>query len=317
MKQPLALLNGQWIPASQLAVSPADAGFVLGATVAEQLRTFGGNLFRLGEHLARLEHSLGVVGVDPGMSRHEMAEAATELVRHNQALLAPGDDLGLSVFVTPGVYPAYAEAASAGPTVALHTYPLPFRLWAEKYEAGQPLVTTPYRQVPADCWPAELKCRSRMHYYLADRHAAAVEPGARALLLDRDGRVVETSTANVLVYRTGEGLLSPPAATILPGISLATVDELARNLNLPLGERDLLPEDLAAADEVLLSSTPFCLLPVTRFDGRAIAGGRPGPIFRKLLRAWSDRVGIDPAEQARRFAARQPVEGEWETGNDE
>jgi branched-chain amino acid aminotransferase len=304
MTEPLALVNGRRTRASQLAISPVDAGFVLGVTVAEQLRTFGGKIFRLDSHLARLEHSLDVVGFDPGMTRRQLAEAATELVAHNHELLAPGDDLGLSVFVTPGIYPAYAEAAPAGPTVVLHTYPLPFRLWADKYEAGQPLVTTPYRQVPADCWPAELKCRSRMHYYLADRYAAAVEPGARALLLDHEGRVAEASTANVLIIRAGEGLISPPAARILPGISLAVVGELAEGLGLALLERDLVPADLAAADEVLLSSTPFCMLPVTRFNGRAIGEGRPGPVFRKLLEAWTERMGVDPAGQARQFARR-------------
>jgi len=304
MTEPLAFLNGRWVSASQLAVSAVDAGFVLGATVAEQLRTFGGELFRLDEHLARLEHSLQIVGIDPGMTRRELAQTAAELVGRNHALLAPGDDLGLSIFVTPGIYPAYAEAGSGGPTVALHTYPLPFRLWAEKYEAGQSLVTTPYCQVPPECWPAVLKCRSRMHYYLADRHAAGVEPGARALLLDRDGRVIEASTANVLIHRADEGLLSPPPARILPGISLAVVGELARDLAIPMAERELTPDDLAAADEVLLSSTPFCLLPVTRFNGRKIGGGRPGPVFTKLLRAWAERVGVEPAEQARRFAGR-------------
>jgi len=304
MTEPLAFLNGRWIPASQLAVSAVDAGFVLGATVAEQLRTFGGKLFRLDEHLARLEHSLEVVGIEPGMTLREIARAAAELVRRNHSLLAPGDDLGLTIFVTPGIYPAYAETGAGGPTVAMHTYRLPFRLWAEKYETGQSLVTTPLRQVPSECWPAELKCRSRMHYYLADRHAARVEPGARALLLDRDGRVIEASTANVLICRADEGLLSPPAARILPGISLAVVGELARDLAIPKAERELTPDDLAAADEALLSSTPFCLLPVTRFDGREIGGGRPGPVFAKLLRAWAERVGLDPAEQARRFAGR-------------
>ncbi|MFM8703581.1 MAG: hypothetical protein ACKOHG_06875, partial [Planctomycetia bacterium] len=51
--------------------------------------------------------------------------------------------------------------------------------------------------------------------------------------------------------------------------------------------------------EILLSSTPNCLLPATRFDGRGIGTGLPGPGFRRLLAAWSDRVGLDIAAQAR------------------
>ena len=62
MEEPQAYLNGRFIPASRLAISPTDAGFVLGATVAEQLRAFAGKLFRLDDHLARLEQSLEIVG---------------------------------------------------------------------------------------------------------------------------------------------------------------------------------------------------------------------------------------------------------------
>lgn len=305
MDEPLAFLNGRYLPAGQLAIAPTDAGFVLGATVAEQLRTFGGRLFRLSEHLDRLEQSLGILGVDCGLKRSELAEVAQRLVAHNHAQLAPGDDLGLSIFVTPGTYAAYAEGAIEGPSLGLHTYRLPFRLWAEKYETGQALATTSIQQVPPECWPAKLKCRSRMHYFLADRQAAAQYPAARALLLSAEGHVTETSTANVLAFYRGEGLLSPPPETILPGISLAVVAELAAGLGIPLVYRHFGLDELAAADEVLLASTPFCLLPVSRLNGRPIGSGRPGEVFRQLLAAWSRLVGVDIAAQARQFAARR------------
>ena len=137
MKEPLAYLDGKWIPASQAAISPTDAGFVQGSTVAEQLRTFGGRLFRLADHLARLRRSLSIIGVDAGISDEELARVAQELVRQNHQLLEDGDDLGLSIFVTPGEYASYrAEAAPSRPLLCLHTYPLPFRLWAEKYRLG-------------------------------------------------------------------------------------------------------------------------------------------------------------------------------------
>ncbi len=138
MQEPLAYLNGRWMPASQAAISPTDAGFVQGSTVAEQLRTFGGEIFRLADHLDRLWHSLSIIGVDAGIGREELARVAVELVDHNHRLLEDGDDLGLSIFVTPGEYPSYlAESAASRPLICLHTYPLPFRLWAEKYRAGQ------------------------------------------------------------------------------------------------------------------------------------------------------------------------------------
>ena len=304
MEEPLAYINGQFIPASSASLSPTDGGFVLGATIAEQLRTFAGKLFRLEDHLDRLLQSLKVVGVEPGIGREKLSQVAEELVARNHRLLAPGDDLGLSIFVTPGTYPAYSDEITAQPTLCLHTYRLPFRLWASKYGSGQALVTTDVQQVPPDCWPPGLKCRSRMHYYLADRRAATIEPGARALLLDSQGKVTETSTANLMIHTAEEGLLSPPSRKVLAGISMAQTVALAERLGVSTTERELTPNDVSSAGEVLLTSTPLCLLPVTRFNGRPIGEGLPGKLFRQLLEAWNDLVGIDVARQAELFSRR-------------
>lgn len=304
MGEPLACYNGRLVPAAQLTVPVFDAGFVLGATVSEQLRTFGGRLYRLDEHLDRLWRSLESVEVSPGIGQRELADLAIELTRRNHALLAEGDDLGLAMFVTPGAYAPLAGDAPPEPMVGLHTYPLPFCLWAEKYRTGEHLITSDVRQVPADCWPAHVKCRSRMHYFLADQRARRADPPARALLLDEAGRVVETSTANVLAFYCREGLVSPPRSSILPGISLHAVAELAAGMGIGFHERPLAPTDLHQADEVLLTSTPFAILAVTRIDGRTIGTGRPGPVFHRLLKAWDEAVGVDIAAQAARLARR-------------
>ena len=315
MDEPRAYLNGRFIPASEAAISVTDAGFVLGATVAEQVRTFSGKLFRLDDHLARLFESLRTVGVEtvgveiagvePEPDARELAKLAEELVSSNHPLLDEGDDLGLSIVVTPGPYPTFAPAgASTRPTVCLHTYPLPFRLWAAKYGSGQALVTSDVEQVSDKCWPPGLKCRSRMHYYLAERRAARIDSDARALLLDHEGLVAEASTCNILVYRSGEGLLSPPMESILRGISLKVTIELAGRLGIRFSERPLKPSDVATADEVLLSGTSPSLLPATRLDGRPIGDGKPGQLFKQLLAAWSDLAGVDIVAQAKRFSGR-------------
>ena len=304
MTQPLAYFNGRVLPLSEVAVPVYDAGFLQGTTVAEQLRTFGGRLFQLNEHLDRLWRSLEIVGVQPAISQEELLAAAEQIARHNHSLLAEADDLGMSIFVTPGPYPTMAPEGEHGPMVCIHTYPLPFRLWADKYEHGESLWTTSVEQVSTRSWPAQLKCRSRMHYYLADRVARAREPGARALMHDAEGFVTESTTANVLLYGEGRGLLTPPKAKVLPGISLAVVVHLANQLGIPLIEQDISPEMLAAADEVMLTSTSPCVLPVVRFNGGKIGSGAPGPVQGRLLAAWSDLVGLDIAAQSRRFAAR-------------
>ena len=303
--QPLAWLNGRWIPLAQAAVSVFDAGFVQGVTVAEQLRTFGGQLFRLPQHLDRLARSLAIVGVDAGLSAKELAEIAEKLALHNWRLLDPADDLNLTIFVTPGPYGSYAAVAGrAGPTVCLHSQPLPFGNWDDKYRTGQSLVVSSVRHVPETCWPAELKCRSRMHFFLADKEARERDPSARALLLDERGLVTEASTANLLAYEARSGLIPPPAERILPGVTVAVVQELAGRLGIPFVRRDLTVSDVEKADEVLLCSTSPCVWPVTRLNGQPIGSGQPGPVFSRLLAAWNEMVGLDIAGQARRFAAR-------------
>jgi hypothetical protein len=239
----------------------------------------------------------------------EIGVNACELVYVNHRNLDPADDLGLTIFITPGPYGQFADdAPRTGPTVGMHAQPLAFPHWAKKYDLGESLVVTDIRQVPGDCWPATLKCRSRMHYYLADQEAHQREPGARALLLDHEGFITEASTANLLIYRRSEGIVSPPKEKILHGVSMSVLEELAAELDIPFSNRDLTVEEVATADEVLLCSTSPCVWPVTRLNGRPIAAGQPGPIVRKLLQAWSKRVGIDIVEQARHFASVKRVE---------
>jgi branched-subunit amino acid aminotransferase/4-amino-4-deoxychorismate lyase len=81
--------------------------------------------------------------------------------------------------------------------------------------------------------------------------------------------------------------------------------ELAARLGLPVREADLEPYDVRQADEVWSTSTTVCMIPVTRFNFRPVGDGRPGPIYRRLLAAWSEEVGVDIAGQAREYAVRR------------
>lgn len=305
MSSQVAYLNGRWILAEEAAIPFTDAGFVQGVTVAEQLRTFGGKLFRLHEHLTRLKRSLEIVGVD--VDRQEIGDIATRLAGENHSLIDSNDDLAVVVFVTPGVYPAFRRSGYAnqsGPTIGVHSYPIPFHAWADKYEQGDRLVVTKFRQTPTDCWPAELKCRSRMHYFLADREARKIDPQARALMTDHDGCATEATTANLFLYSEREGLISPPRARILLGVSALTLSELAAKLGIKISERFVTAENVEQADEVLLCSTSPCVWSVTHVNSAPIGSGKPGPMAKLLLRAWSEHVGLDIAAQAKRFRDR-------------
>jgi branched-subunit amino acid aminotransferase/4-amino-4-deoxychorismate lyase len=308
MTEPLVYFRGRMVPASEAHLPLSDAGFVLGATVTELTRTFERRLFRLGEHLERLFRSLQRVRIDPGLSPQELAAISQELVAHNAALLPDGDELGLVHVVTPGAYPTYAglggETPSAGPTVCIHTFPLPFELWATRMEQGVRLVTPATRQVPPECADPAMKQRSRMHYYLADLEARDVDPSASALLLDLDGNVTETNGANFMMV-SDRTLITPTLRNTLPGISRRTVMELAAELGIPCLERDFGREEAAGADEAFLTSTPYCIMPVSHLDGVPLGSGVPGPVTNRIQSAWSRLVGIDLVEQIIRGAARR------------
>jgi branched-chain amino acid aminotransferase len=303
----MAWCDGADVPQHRLAIPPGDAGFVLGASVTEQLRTFHGRLFLPDDHGARLRRSLDAVGTDPGFAVPEILAAAQRIATHNHAAVARGGgadgDLGVVIFVTPGDLAAQHGGRPGRPRSVVHSFPLAFPLWADAYEAGVALRMVSVRQVPDACWPMHVKVRSRLHYHLADREAHAAEPGSRAVLSHLDGRISETSTANIAIVVAGS-VVTPPSADALGGVSLAHTRRLAARLGIAWHERSLSTADLAAADEILLTSTPNCILPATRYDGRPVGTGGPGPVYRRLLDAWSADVGLDIVAQARHHAGR-------------
>lgn len=295
----LAWLDGRLLPRSELSLPVGDAGFVLGATVTEQLRTFRGAPFLPDEHGRRFAESCRIVGIDLPWPVADLLAAAAGVAAANHRLGPPESDLGVVIFATPGDLPAQHEGRAGPPRVAIHTFPLAFGLWASAYDRGVALRTVNVTQVPESCWPLAAKVRSRLHYHLADRAAHAAEAGARAVLMHGDGRISETSTANVAIVARGT-VATPPPTDALGGVSLGCARRLAASLGMPWEERSLTADDLARADEILLTSTPSCIMPVARFDGRAVGDGQPGPVFRAILDAWSGLVGLDIADQARR-----------------
>lgn len=296
MTEEIAYNNGQFVPAEQLVVDPQDTGFVLGVTVAEQLRTFRGELGDVDLHFERLRSSLKTIGV-ADLQISDLTEATRKVAAHNHALLETGHDLGVTVFVTPGLYPTYYPDRQPEPTIGIHTYPLPFSLWADKYKSGQACEIVSVPQVGERCWPRDLKCRSRMHYFLADREAQKKNEAARAILLDAQRNVNEASTANVLAYFKSEGIVSPPLASILPGVTLRRTEQIANSIGLAFEYRTLTCEELRNADEIILTSTPFCVLPVSLLGDRMLDRR---DCYNRLLEAWNEEVGLDLQAQAKR-----------------
>ncbi len=308
MPEPVVYLSGRTVPASQAHLAIYDAGIVLGATVTEMARTFRHQLFRLEDHLARIGRALRYVRFDIGMPIEQLGQICRDVAAQNAKLIGTDDELGLIIFVTAGEYPTYAGGAAGSvrttPTVCVHTFPMPFELWAAKMERGLHLVTPSIRHVPPQCYDPKMKYRSRMHYYLADQEARLADPDASALLLDLDGNVTETSGANFLIVEEG-AIVSPTLRNTLPGISRATVKDLAAKLGIDFVERDLQVFNVINASEAFTASTPYCLMPVTKINGLPIGDGKPGPVLKRLLSAWSDLVGLDISQQIAEGAKRR------------
>jgi branched-chain amino acid aminotransferase len=294
--EPVAFLNGQLVPFSQAKLPLYDAGLVQGACVTDFVRTFRLQLYRLRDHLERFSSSCRLAEIPLMCSLDALAKIAVELVARNSLLLEPGQELALILIATPGAVPFYSGdlLATLEPTLAMHTAPLDTRRMASFFESGVHLVTPKVRAVPKTCIDPRIKHRSRLHWRLAQNEVNRSDPGALALLLDEQGLVTETAAANFLLVHD-DTVTSPPLDSVLNGISLEVVRQLCRDLGVAFLERPLTLLDCAEAQEAFLTNTSFCLAGVRRINGTDLAW--PGPLFERILSAWSEKVGVDIRDQ--------------------
>ena len=300
-REPIVYIRGKFVPASKASVAIYDLGIVLGATVTEMTRTFNKQPFRLDEHIDRLYRSMKYCRIEPSFGKRKMRELTMKVIEHNAARISQGEELGIVHFVTAGENFTYAGLAGGPtklvPTVCVHSFPLHVSRWGKAMTKGMRVVTPSTRHVPPVCVDSKMKNRSRLHWYIADGETHQVDPNATSLLLDLDGNITECSGANFLLVKDGE-VLSPTLKNILPGISRQMVIELCAEMGIPFIERDLQVYDVVNADEALLTTTPYCIAPVTHINNIQIARGKMGPITRRLFDAWSEKVGLDIIKQA-------------------
>lgn len=290
--------NGEIRLFRDASLSLHDTGLVHGDCVTEMLRTFRHQPFRVGEHLKRFRHSVDAALLGCSYSDRKLAAALDEVVAKNSSLIDREADLGVILFATGGANVTYTGKRPdlVTETVCIHTFPLHFELWRESLRSGQHLVVAPTQSIPPECLDPTIKTRSRIHWRIADRMVKRDHPGATAVLADAEGNLTETSSANLFVFKDGE-VLTPPSDRVLNGISRQVVIELATAAGYAVKE-DLIPIELALeADEIWTSSTPYCMLPVTRFNKTMISGGEPGPVFQQILNAWSELVRVDIRDQ--------------------
>ena len=268
----MVFLNGRFLPLEQATVPVLDRGFIFGDGVYELIPVYSRAPFRMDEHLARLERSLAAVRIANPYSRDKWRSVLLELVAQQ-----PWDDQGVYLQVTRGVAKRdHAFPAGVEPTVFAMSNPL-VNPPAELVEKGAAAVSAPDNR-----W---LRCDIKSISLIGNvlLRQASADAGAAETILFRDGILTEASASNVFVAKNGL-LLSPPKShLILPGITYDVVVEIAQQLGIALEFRDVREAEVRAADEVWVTSSSKEILAIVELDGKPVADGRPGPLFR---RAW-------------------------------
>jgi len=304
MSERLVYFNGAFIPEREARISIFDCALMYGDMVFEMTRSFKQKPYRLRQHLERLYASLDYVQVNCGLTVDQMEAATHETIERNLPALE-GYDFQIMHDVTRGGLGLYDTIVKEGtaPIVSINVFPLVRHVGgaAEKYEKGAHFVITPQQSVPSRYIDPKAKNRSRIYYKIAELQAGQMEEGAMALLTDERGFITEGTGNNFFMVRDGE-IFTPRPHNILRGVSRGACMELAEKLGIPVRETDIEPYDVRAADEAWCTGTSFCMLPITHFNFRPLGDGIPGAIYRKLLSAWSEEVGVDIAGQAREYA---------------
>ena len=286
----IVYLNGEFVQESQAVISVRDRGFVYGDAVFDTTRTFGGRIFKLSEHLDRFFNSLRYLRMQPPLTKQQFADITMQVLEANLPLLEEGGDYWVTQRVTRG-------APGGSPTVIVECVPLPFAQRAAYYRDGMPVIVPSVRRTPPDAMSPRAKMHNYINLVLATQEVEAQNPDAWPILLDMNGNLCEGPGANIFLVKDGE-VLTPREQYVLAGISRETAIDLAHELGVPLREADLDLYDAYTADEAFITSTSFCIVPVSSFNGNAIgSGGVPGPITDRLTKAYSGLVGVDIAAQ--------------------
>jgi branched-chain amino acid aminotransferase len=238
--------------------------------------------------------------LDPEMAPEEMKRTTLEVVERNLPLYGADEDLWIVHNLSRGAYPPSGDQSTRRkPTIIINTAPMNLDYWAEFYVRGCHAVTPPSRMMPAQSLDPKIKCRSRMSYTLAELEVKLVDPRAQGILLDLDGYLTENKGGNFFVVQGGV-LKTPPTWQCLAGITRETTLEIAADQGIPVEICPLQPYDVYAAEEAFFTSTPYCLMPATRFNGLPVGDGKVGPITKQLLQGWSELAGFDLVDRALR-----------------
>ena len=273
----LVFLSGKFLPLEEARVPVLDRGFIFGDGVYELVPVYSRVPFRLDEHLARLERSLGETRIRNPYSRAQWREIIYRLIDAQ-----PFDDQGVYFQVTRGVAKRdHAFPKGVEPTVFMMANPLvtPPRELVEKGAAAVSAHDNRWLR-------CDIKSISLIGNCLLRQVSA--EAGAAETILFRDGKLTEASASNVFAVKRGVILTPPKSSLILPGITYDVITELAQANALPLEARDVQEAEVRGADEIWVTSSSKEVLAVITLDGREVGDGRPGPLFARMYQLYQE-----------------------------
>lgn len=269
-------ISGKLYDKEDAKISVYDHGLLYGDGVFEGLRSYGGKVFRLEQHLARLWDSAKAIWLEIPMTREAMAAAINDTLKVNNI-----KDGYIRLVITRGAGSLGLDPnRTSNPQViiiadSISLYP------EELYRKGLEIVTaSTMRNHPAALSP-RIKSLNYLNNILAKiegLQAGCIE----ALMLNHKGEVAECTGDNVFLLKHGIVLTPPNEAGILEGITREAVIELARGIGLEVREAALTRHDVYVADEMFLTGTAAEVIPVVKVDNRVIGNGVPGPITKDL-----------------------------------
>jgi branched-chain amino acid aminotransferase len=282
-------INGALVPTAQATVPFLTAGFHYGIGVFEGIRAYdtprGTAVFRLDDHLRRLEASCHILGFRSlPYSRDELARATCDTVLANGFA---------ECYIRPLVW-----LADGGWNLTLDTGRphVGIAVWQESVYLGQDAPTAGMRAMVSSFprhHPGSMMTKAKISGNYVNSVLAKTEAQRNgfdeAILLDHEGYVTECSGANVFLVR-GQRLITPPADAILEGITRSTVFTLARDLGLEIYETRVSRDQLYAADEVFACGTAAEVVGIADIDSRRIGDGRTGPVTARLRSAYQDAI---------------------------
>ena len=277
-------IDGKFYPEEEAKISVFDHGLLYGDGVFEGIRAYEGRIFKLEEHLARLEDSAKAILLKLPLSRKEIEKAVLETCQKNK--MKSGY---LRLVVTRGKgYLGLSPDRCKNPTIIIIASDL--ELYPEKYyREGLKVVTgATWRQSPAALDPG-IKSLNYLNNILA-KIEGQLAGAQEVILLNPQGLVSECSGDNIFFIRHGALITPKLSSGALNGITRATVLEIARQAGWETREDDVRRYDLFTCEEMFLTGTGAEIVPVVEVDGRLVGDGKPGKKTADLMKRYHKLV---------------------------